>query len=236
MHDKAKNIQIGIFASLFVIATVASIVIFIKYKETNEVLVITEQELQSNTKVLAANTNGIAKVENTTTEKVVEKNIEIAKIINFDRSKTKKVREGVTYGDIYFAEKIGNCSPKITSNGELYFDIIANTSEYQSTTKKVEGLDKKAIDILSGSIGNGGSERVVILLEDGSVAYINDPFFTEQGDTIKTNGKIEGVNNIVRILCCRTTAKEGSQVNNTGLTFIAIDKDGAFYDIGMLDQ
>ena len=87
-------------------------------------------------------------------------------------------------------------------------------------------------------MGQGASERLIILLEDGSVAYVKDNLYegiTNENVALKIEGKVEGAKNIVRILCCKTSPKEGTQVNNTGMTFIAIDKDGYFYDIGLLE-
>jgi hypothetical protein len=232
MHDTRNKVIIAILSVLFVIATVVAIVFFVKNKESNEVLEITEQEYKKKIDSLVNEpkiNEEATKTESTITEKVVEKNVEVAKIISFDRSKTKNVRDGVVYGDI--TQVVSSPIATITTNGEV--TITYYNSDMTSKSYKIEGLDKKAIEVLAGSIGDGGSDRIVILLEDGTVAYIKNNLSSESA-SLKIEGKIEGLTNAVKILCCRTSRKEGAQVRNIGLTFIAIDKNGYFYDVGML--
>ena len=231
MKDNKNKIIIIVLSVLFVLTTVTSIVLFVKYKETNEVLAITEQEVKSNAVNVAATNAEVTKVENTTTEKIVEKNVEVAKIINFDRSKTRKVREGVVYGNITDATGIPGFTVQINTNGEVIVGVPTNDLKNPVTEKKVEGLQAKAVDFLIGSVGDGSAAYLMILMDNGKVVYLDEAALNS-ATVIKANAELLGLNNIVKILCCKTSS---TTARNTGWSFIAIDKEGYFNDISLIN-
>lgn len=218
-NEKRKDIYIMILSAFLVIVSIVAILFFIESRSVKETLVAKEQEYKSNLGNL--NNDSATKVENTITEKEVEKIVEkkvevpVSQIINFDRTKAKKVREGVVYGNISTTINASDLciSSNINKEGEFYID-----------EKKVNGLNVKVVDAVVGNYGDGASGYAVLLKEDGTVSYISDENI--HSNNISITGTIEGVNNIVKIIYCETTG-----TTNCGRAFIAIDKDGYFYDV-----
>ena len=222
-NEKRKNIYIMILSALIVVVSIVAILFFVEIRSVKETLVAKEQEYKSS--LDSVNNESATKVENTVIEKEVEKKVEVPvnQLIKFDLNKAKKVREGVTYGNIMGNANLQNLDIEILDNGNL--GITKYTNNTLGEEKEVTGFKSKVYDVVSTWVGDGSSEYIVCLMQDGTVEYMTDIL---NRDYKVSEGKIEGLNNIVRILCCKTSS---TTVGNTGRTIIAIDKDGYFYDV-----
>ncbi len=225
-NEKRKGIYIMVLSAFLVVVSIVAILFFIESKSVKETLIAKEQEYKSNLGNL--NNDSATKVENTITEKEVEKKVEVPKTIGFDRTKGKKVKDGVVYGSIITDMALNRAKVEILPNGSLKQTTYDENYKVISEGE-VSGLSGKAIDIVTSYIGDGSDEYTIIMMEDGTVEYIGDTLDYNNRDFSKSKGKIPGLNNIVRILCCST-----SGVPNTGRAVIAIDKDGYFYDVKQL--
>ena len=222
-NEKRKDIYIMILSAFLVIASIVAILFFIESKSVKETLVAKEQEYKSNLGNL--NSDSATKVENTVVEKEVGKKVEVPvyQIINFDIKKAKKVRESVTYGNVICNVNIQDLGIEILDNGNL--GITKYTNNTLGEEKEVTGFKSKVYDVVSTWVGDGASEYIVCLMEDGTVEYMSDSL---SRDYKTSEGKVGDLNNIVKILCCKTSS---TTIGNTGRTIIAIDKDGYFYDV-----
>lgn len=116
-----------------------------------------------------------------------------------------------------------------------YFDSDSKTSSWQivstdlTTKYSISFASGQPVDAYVGHFGHdAGGARPIFLMDDGSVEYIN-PFDStmEGGDTIKTNGKIDGLSNIIRLHQAGMRVSTGGG----GGTIVAEDKDGYYYDL-----
>lgn len=140
----------------------------------------------------------------------------------FDITKGKKVPANVKYtGDILFSN-LGD-SITIHSDGTV-------TVNYNDKEIKVVGLSGKIVDARVGVYGDGASAYMILLMEDGTVEKTNDFYDGANNGTLKSTGKIAGIENIVRIECVMSSRGVEDRTFKRA-TFIAIDADGYFYDL-----
>lgn len=227
MHDTRNKVIISILSVLFVIATVAAIVLFIKNKESNETLVITEQEYKKKIDSLVNESKineEATKTESTTTEKVVEKNVEVAKFVPFDGSKVLNGNSGATYTET----QSGNTGILQIKNGKPYIYLKENLSNsyVQGQEYEITGFSKKVVYCFDGITGQSSSGSMLLfLMEDGSVEYIMIDNI-KNTNSLKSQGKIAGLESIVRIQAGAIKIGESGAA-----TIFAINNKGEAYDI-----
>jgi hypothetical protein len=227
MHDTRNKVIISILSILFVIATVAAIVLFIKNKESNETLVITEQEYKKKIDSLVNESEineEATKTENATTEKVVEKNVEVAKFVPFDSSKVLNGDSGATYTET----QSGNTGILKIKNGKPYIYLKENLSNSYVKGKEYEitGFSKKVVYCFDGLTGQSQSGSMLLfLMEDGTVEYIMIDNI-KSTNSLKSQGKIAGLESIVRIQAGSVNFGESGAA-----AIFAINNKGESYDI-----
>jgi hypothetical protein len=227
--EKHKNVYIGAFT--IVVICVACFAIYLgaeiknlknelKDSKASNDLVSTEASTYADQSSTVSNNVQIKEVE-----KIVEKGV----FVPFDTNK-KKFETDLTYEVI--KKSVLGCNIKLDNSGKVYLNIdrdakenFPKTTAPVNTNLEITGFSKKVVDVFIGEYGNGYSYPVILfLMADGTVEYLNSKYAFEN-NVFVSEGKISGVENIVRI-------EQAGAYNGGGIsTVIAIDKDGYYYDV-----
>ena len=224
---KAGSVAVGI--CLFIIAILLVLIVVFFYNTTME-----KNNLQAKVSELEATIeeNGI---QSSISENNSDSKLQIPSVYVAD---TKNLVKGVNYdlgaGDGYFHISTRNNKITVTfSKDEKELKQLANSLKIDEKDIKVEphkgievtGFSKKVIDVEMGCIGQDITSAIfVFLMEDGTVEYSDVKNMITK---VNTQGKIEGLKDIIRIQNVDVWAPEDSG----HVSMIAIDKDNVCYDI-----
>ena len=111
----------------------------------------------------------------------------------------------------------------------ISWDVYADDSMPKKTGNDEYTIDfsKKVVDVYKGTIGNDvGGDLALFLMEDGTIEYM-PLFIALQKNEIKSFGKVEGLNNIVKFY------NGHAWVEGAGgyITIFAQDNDGKIYNL-----
>ena len=104
-----------------------------------------------------------------------------------------------------------------------FYPLTWTSTRNDMTSSKIN-FDKKIVDVFFGGMGQSSSgDTLFILLEDGTVEYIPIVhMFNHVQAEVVSYGKINGVSDITKFTLSSTSS---------GVTTLAIKKDGTFYDL-----
>ncbi len=235
MENKRKNIYITIFVITTIIASCLAVYFAITKNNETEKLQAKVDELTSQNNELNENSQV---VENnvTTQEKVVEKVVEKYGRFNVNASNCLNNTNGHVYSDrIGFDRTVYGLNCNYTNDKEVTISLdmkdfnmyFPNISSETGTKEWKVNFSKKVVDIVAGGFGQAaGNETIFFIMEDGTVEYM--PLATAvKNNSIKSYGKLEGVNDIISI----KTVSAGAPNGGGWVTTIAFNKDGKFYDL-----
>ncbi len=177
------------------------------------------------------------------TPDTVSNNMESKNLGHLNPSKGKNIEPGITYEegayiDLYNIQvnvnlnKAGQVEVLITDNGKEDFaeDYVKNMKRKKETEEIMGGFSGKVEEIELAEIGQEASgSYFLFLMGDGSVEYISLVDLLDTNN-LASRGKIQGLNNIVRIKNISARENEGSGWS----TALAFDTDGNFYDVNNL--
>lgn len=113
----------------------------------------------------------------------------------------------------------------LKENNELYISVYGDSIGLKKGEFKVDGINGKIVEARPILIGNGNTPTILILMEDGTVEYVKLQSNFE-GEHLVSSGKIEGLNNVVRIIPISLTRYGGGYAS-----FAVIENDGTSHFI-----
>ena len=130
--------------------------------------------------------------------------------------------------DNSFTIKVVDAVPTIWTNLDKTvlsdYGIDVSKMKLSNTEQKISGFTKKVVDVLTiNDEHQFASTCFLFLMEDGTVEYSD---LQNMVDNVSSQGKIEGLNNIIRL--------QKVELTNPGYddtSAIAIDKQNNYYDI-----
>ena len=232
MESKRKNVYITIFVITTIIASCAAVYFYLK--ASNNKLVTGDKESEVATQENQTTTNSdIAKEE--VKEKIVYKNVmpELDPAKCIEGSKDGKYYYHfiqsyfVPISSAYLSEN--KKSVMVSLNLEEInkkYALNKSRNDFNSTIELK--FNTEVVDFWSGSVGGQaiGNEIILVLLKDGTVEYI--PLYDAiKNNNVKSYGKIEGRNSIVRLGGVSFSGNDGFG----HISPCAIKSDGSFYDL-----
>ncbi|MDO4282614.1 MAG: hypothetical protein Q4D02_03180 [Clostridia bacterium] len=180
-----KNIALLFLILLFVAAAVSTIFLFSKNLEK------TKEIENLNAKIETLQEENLANIPKE--EKGILPVFDVNKIVN------KKDDMIISLNSV---SKSGLVA-KLNENGEVMVQVIdsmyfENFSGELNQYQKVEGVSGKVVDVNIFNQGNGINPQIIMLIEDGTVEYVNMKEL-KQGNMISA-GKVEGLKDIVKIV------------------------------------
>lgn len=223
--EKKYNIVLGLMIFFFLIIVGVALAWGLGYiginKSTTTIDNNTSSLSENNISVNEENANATGTKENEQTVKETIKEVAVAKMLEFDYTKSKNIEDNQNYNGAiskvyYDGQK--ELTLLIYSDGSAKISVILDDMPIEYPINNLKGKAK------DGMIGNyaQGSAAAYLLLEEGTVQSISDfSMFKQVGFT--AGEVIEGVKDIVRL---------ETIVNAGGKRLpIAIDKDGYYYSL-----
>ena len=221
--EKKYNIVLGLMIFLFIIIVGVALAWGLGYIGINNNAnhTNTSSLSENNTSVNEEDVNVTDVKENEQIIKETIKEVSVAKMLEFDYTKSKNVEDNQNYnGAISKAYYDGQkeLTLLIYSDGSAKISVILDDMPIEYPINNLKG---KAKDGMIGDYAQGGA-AAYLLLENGTVQSISDfSMFKQVGFT--AGEVIEGVKDIVRL---------ETIVNAGGKRLpIAIDKDGYYYSL-----
>lgn len=233
MENKRKNVYITIFVITTIIASCAAVYFYLK--ATNNKLVAGNKESEVASQENQTTTNvDVAKEE--VKEKIVYKNVmpelDPAKCIEGSKDGKYYYHFIQSYftpiSSAYLSEN--KKSVMVSLNLEEInkkYALNKSSNDFNSTIELK--FNTEVVDVCNTTVGGQavGSEVLLIMLKDGTVEYI--PLYNAiKNNNIKSYGKVEGINDIVRIGSVSFSGNDGFG----HISPCAIKSDGSFYDLG----
>lgn len=201
-----KNIALLFMILLFVATTISTIYLFSKNIEKTKEIEALNQKMEENKKEYD---ESLASKEKE--EKLLLPVFDENKVINKTDDMSINLAANTKLGIQVRLDESGKVKVRIID--AMYIkDFKGSTNE----ENEVEGISGKVIDVNVYNQGNGINPQIIMLLEDGTVEYVNMNEL-KNGNYI-TAGKVSGVENIIKIIEVSIVTAEGSEkINIAGI-------------------
>ena len=245
--ESNKTIKMSVSAFLLIFAIFVIIIMaFVIYNLYNEKITSTEKvsnaNIQTNEDVNSVKTNNTtssneAESENDETKENMATNEKFV-VPSLTTGTMKKASDKASSYSLllnskYYSISIEDGIPYIrwyTLNDEDADDLsLKNWAKQLNVTinsgmQKITGFTKQVVDVHIGGIGQDFTGEVLIFqMEDGTIEYST---IKNMMQNVSTQGKIEGLNNIVKLQDVNVYIGDGGNAS-----IIAIDKDNNCYDL-----
>lgn len=205
-----KNIALLFMILLFVATTISTIYLFSKNIDKTKEIEALNQKIIENQKEYETNLANVKEEE-----KIILPVFDANKVINKTDDMSISLAANTKLGIQVRLDEEGKVKVRIIDSMYIQ-DFKGNTNEEY----EVEGISGKVVDVNIYNQGNGINPQIVMLLEDGTVEYVN-MVELKNGKYISA-GKVSGVDNIVKIVEVSFGIAEGSG----GINIAGIKNDG----------
>lgn len=177
--------------------------------------------------------------ENNNNSKKDEKEIEDIPIGEISKDKFKVCakssnivyeKDDIVTAECYFFDvktKEGKAFISYDQNNSIIESFFENQKNKSVETKELVGFSAKPVEAYIGIFGQDVlGQKILFTMDDGTIEYI-DIIDIFENKNYKIKGKIDGLKNIKKFETVAIHDKTGGG----GMTTIAIDEDGYYYDI-----
>ena len=149
---------------------------------------------------------------------------------------TNKIVNKEQYSDSYVRispVSSSNIEYRVIDNKTVYLQVKEEDVSYFEGSNKIDNFSTNILDTFIGSFGSDNNGKIVIffIMEDGSLEYIPVDY-AYKNDKVESYGKVEGINNIIRLY--QVEGHENAPTAGWN-SVLAPTNDGSLYILSLKD-